>query len=437
MTYTPEQLKTALCNGQLSEQLSRVYGSDSTALQAAAERYAGAIEDFVATFPQHQNSPLMLFSAPGRTEIGGNHTDHQHGRVLAAGVNLDVIAVVAKNQEGILRVKSRGFNKTDIVNLSDLSPKAAEQNRSASICRGIAARFQALGFRIGGFDAYTTSNVLKGSGLSSSAAFEVLLGTIFSQGFNEGKADAVLVAQIGQYAENHYFGKPCGLMDQTASSVGSFVSIDFENPEKPVVEKITFDFADYGYAMCIVDSQADHSDLTDDYASIPAEMKQVAAYFGKQVLRQVAEEEFYSQIKGLRGSGMSDRAILRAIHFLAENKRVAQQVKALKEGDFQTFLKLIQASGESSFLYNQNVFSPRYPAQQAVSLALALSEKLLKEKGGAWRVHGGGFAGTIQAFVPIDWLTYYKNEMEAVFGTDSCHIISVRPVGGTCLLMDR
>lgn len=311
MKYTPEELKKALLEGAFSEVFSKVYGTSQNAPQAAAERYAGALEDFVATFPQHKNSSISLFSAPGRTEIGGNHTDHQHGRVLAAGVDMDVIAIVAQNRENIMRVKSRGFNKMDVVDLSDLEPKEEEKNRSAAVCRGVAARFLQLGHSIGGFDAYTTSKVLKGSGLSSSAAFEVLLGTILNYSYNDGRVDPVAIAQIGQYAENHYFGKPCGLMDQTASSVGSFVAIDFENPQEPVVEKIEFDFAKYGYAMCIVDSRADHSDLTEDYAAIPIEMKQVAAYFGKEVLRQVAPAEFYTQIKGLRDSGISDRAVLR------------------------------------------------------------------------------------------------------------------------------
>ena len=370
---------------------------------------------------------IRLFSAPGRTEVGGNHTDHQHGRVLAAGVNLDVIAVASKNDDRIIRIKSEGF-PMDVVDLSDLSARDDEPNTAAALIRGVAARLAAMGHPVAGFDAYTTSNVLKGSGLSSSAAFETIVGTMLGSLYADGAVDAIQIAQIGQYAENVYFGKPSGLMDQMACSVGGFITIDFADPEKPVVEKVDFDFARSGYKLCIVDTGGNHADLTDDYASAAVEMCSVARALGKEVLRDIAPETFYGRVASLRGK-CTDRALLRAFHFYGDNARVPRQVAALRAGDFETFKALVIESGRSSFMYLQNVYTCKNPDEQGLSLALAMSEHLLAGRG-AWRVHGGGFAGTIQSFVPDDLLEAYRERMESVFGAGSCHVLSIRPVGG-------
>ena len=371
-----------------------------------------------------------LFSAPGRTEVGGNHTDHQQGRVLAAGVNLDVIAVAGRNDDNVIRIQSAGF-PMDTIDLSDVSVRECEKNTAASLIRGVAAKFAALGYRIGGFDAYTTSSVLKGSGLSSSAAFETIVGTMLNCLYAGGAATPVQIAQIGQYAENAYFGKPSGLMDQMGCSVGGFITIDFQNPEKPVVEKVDFDFAHSGYKLCVVDTGGNHADLTGDYAAAPVEMRAVAEALGGKVLRDVAPETFYAALPALRGK-CTDRALLRAFHFYADNDRVPRQVAALRAGDFEEFKRLVIESGRSSYMYLQNVYTCKNPDEQGLSLALAMSEHLLAGRG-AWRVHGGGFAGTIQAFVPEDLLDGYKAAMEAVFGANHCHVLSIRPVGGVDL----
>jgi galactokinase len=373
---------------------------------------------------------VSLFSAPGRTEIGGNHPDHQHGRVLAAAVNLDLICAAAKNGENVIRIKSQGFPE-DIIDLAALAPVESEKEKAASLIRGVAARFQQLGYEIGGFDAYTISDVLKGSGLSSSAAFEVAVGTILNHLFNGGGVDAVRIAQIGQYAENNYFGKPSGLMDQAASAVGGFVAFDFKDPGKPVVEPVDFDFASCGHSLCIVDTGGSHADLTADYAAVAAEMKAVAAYFGKEFLREVNEAAFFENLGALRAA-LGERQVLRAMHFFGDNARVPKQVEALKKGDFEGFKRMIIESGRSSRELLQNVFSTAAPIQQGLSLALSLSERLLAGKG-AWRVHGGGFAGTIQAFVPNEMLAYYRERMENVFGAGTCHVLSIRPYGGVRL----
>lgn len=423
------QLKNQLNQGEYRATLSALYSADNAEIQEQIARYTAAADRFAELFGQDHD--IALFSAPGRTEIGGNHTDHQRGRVLAAAVNLDTIAIVSINQENIIRIKSEGHD-INLVDLSHLDAVPSERGRSTALVRGIAAMFRASGYRIGGFDAYTTSEVLTGSGLSSSAAFEVLVGTILNHMYNEGKISPVAIAQIGQRAENEYFGKPCGLMDQTASAVGGFVAIDFADPALPVVQRVPFDLASSGYALCIVNTGGSHADLTADYAAVPAEMKEVAAQFGKQYLREVEQEEFYAHIGSLRGK-VSDRAILRAIHFFDDNERVKQQTDALKKGDMQDFLDLVNASGRSSFEHLQNVYSPSHPSEQGIALALALSEKILSGRG-AVRVHGGGFAGTIQAFVPHDLLECFKQEIESVFGAGACHILSVRPVGGTRIL---
>lgn len=419
------QAAQGLRAGDYNKTFSFIYSADEAGVQKQAERYEGAVAEFTKLYGEGRE--VEFFSAPGRTEVGGNHTDHQHGRVLAGSVNLDVIAVCSKNSDNIIRIQSAGY-RMDEIDLSDLSVQQREINKAASLIRGAAARFRDLGYSIGGFDAYTTSNVLKGSGLSSSAAFEVLVGTMLNHCYNGGKISAVEIAQVGQYAENFYFDKPCGLMDQTASSVGGFVAIDFKDPAHPVVEKIDFDFAHSGYSLCIVDTGGNHADLTPEYAAIPAEMKQIAALCGKEVLRDVDTAEFYGKIAELRKAA-GDRAVLRAIHFFADNEKAKKEADALREGDFNKFKKLIIASGESSFTCLQNVFATKNVEEQGLSLALALTKKLLSARG-AWRVHGGGFAGTIQAFVPNDMLADYKFSIEKVFGYGSCHVLSIRPVGG-------
>lgn len=420
-----QELKEQLEQGAYERVFQWLY-SEKAAEQP--QRYAQALDAFGELFGKERD--VQLFSAPGRTEVGGNHTDHQRGRVLAAGVNLDVIAVASPNQEGIIRIQSAGY-PMDEVRLSDLSVHEEEKNKAISLIRGVAARFQQLGMEIGGFDAYTTSNVLKGSGLSSSAAFETVVGQMLNHLYSGEKATPVQIAQIGQYAENVYFGKPCGLMDQTACSVGGFVTIDFEDPEHPKVEQVPVDFATAGYKLCIVDTGGNHSDLTGDYASIPVEMKSVAGFFGKEVLRQVPQEDFLSKIAQLREQ-CGDRAVLRAFHFYADNDRVPKQVAALGDRDFQRFKELVIESGNSSFEYLQNVYTCQNPQEQGLSLGLAISERILKGKG-AWRVHGGGFAGTIQAFVPEDLLEEYRRSVEAVFGQGKCHVLSIRPIGGVCV----
>ena len=411
-------------SGGLDETLASVYCADSAGVAAQKIRYLKAVESFEKIFSQREG--LSLFSAPGRTEVGGNHTDHQHGCVLAASVNLDVIAVAAPREDTVITIQSEGF-EADRVDISDLPPRSAEAGRSAALIRGVCEGFVCRGFRIGAFDAYTTSNVLKGSGLSSSAAFEVLVGTVLNHLYNEGKIDAVTIAQIAQYAEREYFGKPCGLMDQTASSVGGFVAIDFENPQKPLVRQVGFQFSDCGHDLVIVDTRGNHADLTADYAAIGDEMRDVAAYFGKEFLRQVAPETFYAELGQLKGK-VSDRALLRAMHFFAENELAQQEAKTLEAGDFEAFKKQVLASGESSYCLLQNVFSVAHPERQEVPLALALSKRMLAGKG-AWRVHGGGFAATVQAFVPVELTEEYCRAMESVFGSGCCYVLAVRPVG--------
>jgi len=368
-----------------------------------------------------------VFSAPGRTEISGNHTDHQCGCVLAAAVNLETVADVRLNGTNNIWVQSEGY-PTIKVNLDDLSVHEEEKNTTVALIRGVASSFVQRGAKLEGFDAVVNSTVLPGSGLSSSAAFEVLFGTILNELFFDKKLTDVEIAQIGQYAENVYFGKPCGLMDQMASSVGSLVFIDFENPAQPMVEKIRFDLAEAGYALCIIDSGADHADLTDEYAAIPAEMKQVCNFFGKDVLRQIPEEDFFAALPDLRRC-VPDRAILRAMHIYEENQRVLGQVKALKETDVDTFLKLVKESGRSSWMYLQNITPTGSIMHQEVAVSLALCKKLLSGKG-AYRVHGGGFAGTVQAFVPLDMLDTFKDKIEAVLGKNACHVLNIREEGG-------
>lgn len=368
-----------------------------------------------------------VFSAPGRTEISGNHTDHQCGCVLAAAVNLETVADVRLNGSNNIWVQSEGY-PTIKVDLDDLSVHEEEKNTTAALIRGVAHSFAQRGAKLQGFDAVVNSTVLPGSGLSSSAAFEVLFGTILNELFFDKKLSAVEIAQIGQYAENVYFGKPCGLMDQMTSSVGGLVYIDFENPENPVIEKINFDLAKAGYALCIIDSGADHAELTDEYAAIPYELKEVCDFFAKEVLRQIPEEDFLAALPNLRNH-VSDRAILRAIHVYQENKRVKVQAAALRNEDLYAFFHLVRQSGHSSWMYLQNIYPSGSIRKQEVALALALCDTLLQGKG-AYRVHGGGFAGTVQAFVPFDLLPKFKEGIENVLGEGKCHVLNIRNDGG-------
>ena len=381
-------------------------------------------QGFAAAFGR---APQRYFSAPGRTEIGGNHTDHQLGRVLAAAVELEVLAAVDCNGSDLIRIQSQGYPLC-CVDICDLQPRAGEENTTAALIRGVAAAFASRGCKIRGFDAYVTSTVLPGSGLSSSAAIEVLLGTVLNSLFFENALPAEQIARIGQWAENVYFGKPCGLMDQMASAVGGLMAIDFNNPDAPVVHSVEFDFESCGHQLCIIDTHASHADLTEEYAAVPAEMKAVAAYFGQEVLSRVTPEDFYRAIPALRQT-CGDRAVLRAIHYFEEDRRVRQQVKALENGDFSGFLELVKESGRSSFMYLQNVIVSGSRAHQEVALTLALCEKLLRGRG-ACRVHGGGFAGTVQAFVPCDLAEDFTQGMEGVLGQGSCLWVNIRPVGG-------
>ena len=402
---------------------NELYGTESSILKEQSDRYESLMSDFQSLYG---TDDVELFSSPGRTEIGGNHTDHQYGRVLAGAVNLDNIAVVAKNDTDIVRIKSLGYPEFQ-ANLTELKIDESEFYTSTSLVKGISARLKELGYQIGGFNAVIDGRVPEGSGLSSSASFEVLIGAIINHLFNDGKIDAVENAIVGQWAENNYFGKPCGLMDQTACSVGGFISIDFKDPVKPIVKALDFDFQKTGYALVITDTGGNHADLNDEYASLPIEMRSVAQELGKDVLRQVTLDDVVKGIPGMRKK-VGDRALLRSIHFQGDNDRVLEQVAALESDNFESFLKLVIESGSSSYMYNQNIFPVNNIREQGVSLALALSDIVLKGKG-AWRVHGGGFAGTIQAFVPHDLVDTYISTLEHVFGEGKCHKLFIRAKG--------
>lgn len=420
------ELKAGFQSGKYAELLKDIY-IDESVLEYQKERYVKAIESFEELFGVKD---VEIYSAPGRSEIGGNHTDHQCGRVLAASINLDAIAIVAKKESGIV-LKSEGYPMIN-VSLADLLPTKEEEGTSAGLIRGVAARLKEEGYEIGGFEAYVTSDVLNGAGMSSSAAFEVLIGSILSGLYNEGNISPVLIAQAGQYAENVFFGKPCGLMDQMASSVGNLIFIDFADVKNPVIKKVNVNFEDFNHSLCIVDTKGSHADLTDEYAAIPEEMKRVAAYFGKEILKQVDKNEFYTNIPEIRKVA-GDRAVLRAMHWFEETDRVIDQVNALEEENFEEFKKLIKSSGDSSFKYLQNVYSVKNLSRQEMAVGLALSDVILKGKGVS-RVHGGGFAGTIQAFVPNDIVDIYKKNMEDIFGEDACHVLKIRKYGGMKVL---
>ena len=407
---------------------SELYGNDEAVIEKQQKRYEKAIHSFDENFPSREE--IKIFSAPGRTEIGGNHTDHQRGIVLAGAVNLDVIAVVSFHNEGVVRVKSEGYALAEI-RVSDINANSKDDGTTALV-KGIMTKFTEKGVTVSGFDMYTTSDVICGGGISSSAAFETLIGTVINEEYNEGKASAFEIAQYGQFAENVFFGKSCGLLDQTVSSFGGLVSIDFKDLDAPTVEKIDFDFEKYGYTLCITDTKSSHENLTDDYVAIRKEMKHVADYFECEVLSEVNEKEFYNTLPNLK-KFCSDRAIMRAMHFFAETKRAKDEAEALKEGDVERFLKLVNESGNSSGNLLQNLYSDKTPTEQAIPLALAISKHILGNKG-AVRVHGGGFAGTIQAFVPTDMVKEYKIEMERVYGDGSCHLLKIRPVGGVKII---
>jgi len=404
-------------------QFKELYGQNSELLYQQAIRYTKTLSRFKEVFGEKE---VSVFSSPGRTEIGGNHTDHNHGRVLASAVNLDNIAVAAKNDSNIIRIESSGYQSFE-VDLNYLIPNENEFLTSNALVRGINARLKELGYKIGGFDAVIDGCVPKGSGLSSSASFEVLIGAIVSHLFNEDNIDPILNARIGQYAENVFFGKPCGLMDQVACSVGGLVIIDFADVNNPVVKKVDFDFESTGFSLVITDTRGDHTNLNDEYAVLPKEMKEVAAHLGCSVLRETTLEKVMDIAPSIRKK-VGDRAILRAIHFECENDRVVDEVAALENNDFKKFLQLVIDSGHSSYMYNQNIYVSNNIHEQAVSLGLAYSELVLKGAG-AWRVHGGGFAGTIQAFVPENLLEKYITTLNHLFGAGSCHPLFIRQKG--------
>ena len=420
--------KQELSDGVHAARLASLYCCAPAETASEAARYTAVLDGLEKTFGSH--SEAGLYSAPGRTEIGGNHTDHQHGRVLAGSVNIDMIAAAAPNDKNQLRVQSEGYDLC-VIDLNDLEARKEEENTTAALLRGECAAFTQRGAKLAGLDVYISSNVPKGSGVSSSAAFEVLIGVILNDCFMTEKVSPIVIAQIGQWAENVYFGKPCGLMDQMASSVGNIITIDFASPAKPVVEPVAVDFSKAGLALCILDSGADHADLTDEYAAIPAECRAVAAVCGGEVLRDVPFETFLAKLPECRRQ-CGDRAVLRAFHVYADNDRVAKQVAALHDGDFGTFLSLVNESGCSSWEYLQNVIPAGYKEHQEVGVTIAAAKHLLGDKG-AVRVHGGGFAGTVQAFVPVEMLDEFKAGMEAILGEGRCHVLSIRPEGGAVL----
>ncbi len=412
-------------NGDYDKLFEKLYSADKQVCNAQKKRYLDAISQFERIYAN--GADVSIYSAPGRTEIGGNHTDHNNGKVMAAAVNLDIIAVVAKNNDNIVRVTSKGFNNEDVINLDNLSADKKEINTSAALIRGICAKIHELGGQVGGFNAYTTSDVLRGSGLSSSAAFEVLIGAVENNEYSSGKFSALEIAQIGQYAENVYFGKPSGLMDQSACSIGGAITIDFEDNAHPIVETLKFDLDKNNFVLCITDTKGSHANLTDEYAAIKNEMQAVANYFNKQVLRQMSKNDVIDNIQLLRKK-LGDRAVLRALHYFEENERVVKLSAAVQNNDIALFLKLIISGGHSSFEYNQNAYCVNNPSAQGISIGLAISQSLLENKG-AWRLQGGGFAGTIQAFVPKDDVENYCKAMNNIFGDNSCYVLNFRNYG--------
>lgn len=421
-------VRESLEQGSLDQRIKEIY-VDEQRVPYNRERYIRAIDRFTELFPSEKE--IEIYSAPGRSEVCGNHTDHQNGMVLATSINLDAIAIVAKAEEPVIRLVSGDFPMEE-VDVEDLSMKEEEQSTTTALIRGVAAGMKERGHKVGGFTAYITSDVLMGAGMSSSAAFESLIGTILSGLYNDMKVSSIEIAQIGQYAENIYFGKPCGLMDQMACSVGGMIFIDFQEKEHPEVRQVHTDFEKAGLSLCIVDTKGSHADLTPDYAAVPAEMNQVAQALGREHLREVPRETFFKELPKL-WKETSGRAVLRAIHFYEEEERVLRGVKSLEESDYPGFLSVIKASGDSSAKYLQNIYSPKDVDSQNVTVALAVSESILGENG-VCRVHGGGFAGTIQAFVKNEAVAAYKEQIEAIYGDDSCHVLKVRLQGGIRVL---
>lgn len=421
-------VRESLEQGSLDQRIKEIY-VDEQRVPYNRERYIRAIDRFTELFPSEKE--IEIYSAPGRSEVCGNHTDHQNGMVLATSINLDAIAIVAKAEEPVIRLVSGDFPMEE-VDVADLSMKEEEQSTTTALIRGVAAGMKECGHKVGGFTAYITSDVLMGAGMSSSAAFESLIGTILSGLYNDMKVSSIEIAQIGQYAENIYFGKPCGLMDQMACSVGGMIFIDFKEKEHPEVRQVHTDFEKAGLSLCIVDTKGSHADLTPDYAAVPAEMNQVAQALGREHLREVPRETFFKELPKL-WKETSGRAVLRAIHFYEEEERVLRGVKSLEESDYPGFLSVIKASGDSSAKYLQNIYSPKDVDSQNVTVALAVSESILGENG-VCRVHGGGFAGTIQAFVKNEAVAAYKEQIEAIYGDDSCHVLKVRLQGGIRVL---
>lgn len=410
-----------------------IYGESEDRINRQKIRYTRLIEQYRMIFGDEN---VSLFSTPGRTEIGGNHTDHNAGRVLAASVNLDSIAVASRNEHGKMILYSEGFSDPFIVDVSDLARKSSEDGSTTALLRGIAFRFKEMGYSIGGFHACMTSDVLVGSGLSSSASIEVLIGTILNALYNDGKIVPEIIAQIGQFAENRYFKKPCGLMDQMTCAVGGIITIDFRDGNNPIVEQVNFDFASQNYSVIVVDTGGNHADLTDDYAAIPTEMRQVAGALGGDVCRDISMESFIKNLPEIRKK-TGDRALLRAYHFITDNERVLKQVQALEKDDFKTFLNLVSESGQSSFKWLQNCFTTKNVSEQGVTLALALTEDYINGIGqGACRVHGGGFAGTIQVFLPNHAINEYIKTMTPIFGEEAISILHIRP-RGTLALSDE
>lgn len=421
---TISYFKNILTSGAADAQLLTLYGAD---LPAKKQRLLSLIEAFGQKYGDDRE--VMVFSVPGRSELAGNHTDHNHGCVIAGSIDLDMIAVAAPREDGVMHVESEGFEELLVTPDRTVAPEATYFGTSHALVAGMAHGFVESGYRVGGFDALATSDVLRGSGLSSSAAYEVMIGTMLNHLYNGGVVDAITVAKLSQKAENVFFGKPCGLMDQCACAVGGIIAIDFEDPTAPVVEAVPFDLTAAGYALCIVDTGGNHADLTPDYAAVPAEMKAVASALGQSVLRETDEAAVMEHIAALRES-CGDRAVLRALHFFAENKRVADMLDALKADRLHDYFEGVLSSGRSSFCYLQNVYTPVNVREQGLSLALRLCEDLPVA---AHRVHGGGFAGTIQAYVATDKVEEFRGTMEAVFGKGSCHVLHVRTVGATCL----
>jgi galactokinase len=423
-----QTLKENILSGALDVRFAKLYGSDESVLTAQRARYAALIDEFASRYGADRD--IALFSAPGRSELSGNHTDHNHGCVIAGSIDLDIIAVAAKNEDSTVRIKSEGFPE-DVVDIDTFNtPNEARFGKSDALIAGVADGFRVRGYKVGGYDACTTSSVLKGSGLSSSAAFENMVGLMLSHFYNEGSVDFVTLAQISQYSENKFFGKPCGLMDQVACAAGGIVSIDFADTTAPIVEKVDFDLTEAGYCLCIVNTGGNHADLTPDYAAVPAEMKAVAAELGATVLRETDREALMKNIAALREK-VGDRAILRALHFFAENDRVAEQKSALKSCDLEKYFAGVLSSGRSSFCYLQNVYTTANVAEQGISLALNLCESFLSklDKPTAWRVHGGGFAGTVQAYVPTENAQDFVKLLESVFGEGSCYLLHIRLAG--------